>query len=138
METYLTHHGILGMKWGVRRYQNEDGTLTADGKARLASRSAKFVRKSEKHKSTSKKRFVSTAVSGVSYGVLKSLVETTVKGAAADIIINEGIKAAADVAGIITGFAAVSTLSHVAISAGQMAYSTYLSKKIFDEKKDNN
>ena len=30
----LYHHGILGQKWGVRRYQNEDGTLTAAGKKR--------------------------------------------------------------------------------------------------------
>ena len=30
----LRHHGILGMKWGVRRYQNKDGTLTAAGKKR--------------------------------------------------------------------------------------------------------
>lgn len=30
----LTHHGVVGMKWGVRRYQNKDGTLTAKGKAR--------------------------------------------------------------------------------------------------------
>lgn len=34
-ERYLEHHGILGMKWGVRRYQNKDGSLTAMGKARL-------------------------------------------------------------------------------------------------------
>lgn len=30
----LEHHGILGQKWGVRRYQNKDGSLTAEGKRR--------------------------------------------------------------------------------------------------------
>lgn len=30
----LYHHGIKGQKWGVRRYQNEDGSLTAEGKER--------------------------------------------------------------------------------------------------------
>lgn len=36
METsYLAHHGVKGQKWGVRRYQNEDGSLTNAGKKRL-------------------------------------------------------------------------------------------------------
>lgn len=30
----LTHHGIKGMKWGVRRFQNKDGSLTPAGKRR--------------------------------------------------------------------------------------------------------
>lgn len=33
-EPHLAHYGVKGMKWGVRRYQNADGTRTAEGKER--------------------------------------------------------------------------------------------------------
>lgn len=33
----LTHSGILGMKWGVRRYQYKDGSLTPEGRKRYSS-----------------------------------------------------------------------------------------------------
>lgn len=33
----LSHHGIKGQKWGIRRYQNDDGTLTAEGRRRYGS-----------------------------------------------------------------------------------------------------
>ena len=39
-DDYLAHHGILGMKWGVRRYQNKDGSYTELGRKRYGHKSA--------------------------------------------------------------------------------------------------
>lgn len=48
MNDILVHHGILGQKWGVRRFQNEDGSLTEAGKKRYAKDISKLRKLDEK------------------------------------------------------------------------------------------
>lgn len=48
----LTHHGVLGMKWGVRRFQNKDGTLTPAGKRRAQKEANILSKAMEKHLDT--------------------------------------------------------------------------------------
>lgn len=54
----LYHWGIKGMKWGVRRYQNKDGTLTNAGKKRYADGEAKST-----HRSRLEARYVKNGMS---------------------------------------------------------------------------
>lgn len=75
----LAHHGIKGQKWGVRRYQNPDGTLTAEGKARYGEsgtsdqKSKKFL--TDKQKDTLKKAakvgLAAAGTAAVAYGAYK-------------------------------------------------------------------
>ena len=46
-EESLAHYGIMGQKWGIRRFQNEDGTLTPEGKERYYGKSDS--RQDQKH-----------------------------------------------------------------------------------------
>ena len=54
-ELYLAHHGIKGQRWGVRRYQNPDGSLTAAGKRRIETMNPDKLR-NELHKDIRKTR----------------------------------------------------------------------------------
>lgn len=52
----LVHHGIKGQKWGVRRYQNENGSLTNAGKKRYSSFATKrYARKAQKYETKAEK-----------------------------------------------------------------------------------
>lgn len=48
----LSHHGIKGMRWGVRRYQNKDGSLTNIGKKRYYEESDKAIKQNRDGSST--------------------------------------------------------------------------------------
>jgi len=44
MSYIIEHHGIIGMKWGIRRFQNPDGSLTPRGQARLDRKDEKWAK----------------------------------------------------------------------------------------------
>lgn len=70
----LYHHGIKGQKWGVRRYQNEDGSLTAAGQKRYGSietMNAKAAYKSAK-KNYNKAFNKATNRQGLLYNITKA------------------------------------------------------------------
>lgn len=49
MEYELYHHGVKGMKWGVRRYQNADGSYTNAGRTRYSRKEAKQEARRQKY-----------------------------------------------------------------------------------------
>lgn len=68
-QDYLSHHGILGMKWGIRRYQNEDGTLTAAGKKRYGNAETEFseLNAARKEYEQSKNYYMKKTAAGLLY-----------------------------------------------------------------------
>lgn len=79
----LYHHGIRGQKWGIRKYQNPDGTLTEEGKARYgyggtesAKGRAKFLNKLDQ-KIAHNLAKMDQAKKAVKYDKYKSYVEKT-------------------------------------------------------------
>lgn len=55
----LYHHGIKGMKWGVRRYQNKDGSLTPAGKKRLSDNAGWYMNPKRDDRRTKNRKAVS-------------------------------------------------------------------------------
>ena len=92
--TELYHHGILGQKWGVRRFQNKDGSLTAAGKRRRSESVSISTSKTAEEKGLSNKQkkvilvsagVVAAGAAAYLYATNKSVVDTAVKSAMASI-----------------------------------------------------
>ena len=67
----LKHFGVLGMKWGVRRYQNADGSLTDAGRRRLAKKDQKWARKNSDKITKKTKKSVQRELNSYSNELLK-------------------------------------------------------------------
>lgn len=64
----LYHHGVLGMHWGVRRYQNKDGSLTPAGKKRYTTEYDKLTVKAQSEVARNdKKRYIDAYNKAASY-----------------------------------------------------------------------
>lgn len=84
----LTHHGILGQKWGVRRYQNQDGSLTAAGKKRLEQKDAKWARKNYDKIASKARKDVSKELDRYATDLLSDPSSVTSKGKVSATAIN--------------------------------------------------
>ena len=89
---YLAHHGIKGQKWGVRRFQNPDGTRTEAGKARQRSDNGDKQTWVQSHK-----KEIAIA-GGIALAAIGTAVAVKYGNASLDaankVVVDEGIKAA--------------------------------------------
>ena len=81
-DDYLAHHGIKWQRWGVRRYQNKDGSLTAEGRShynvgpkRKEARSSKRISREVKHPNKKSDKVVKKNYKNLSDKELKKLTE---------------------------------------------------------------
>lgn len=84
----LEHHGIIGMKWGVRRYQNEDGSLTPAGKKRLEKKDSKWAHKNYDKITAKAKKSVSKELDRYATELLSDPSSVTSKGKVSASAIN--------------------------------------------------
>lgn len=104
---HLEHHGVKGQKWGIRRYQDESGHLTAKGRKKLEKKLVKLKRKKTLNDTrlgaAEEQRFWrtagSTALGAIAGGAVASVISATTGGIATPVAVAAG----ASVCGAISG-----------------------------------
>jgi hypothetical protein len=84
----LYHHGILGQKWGVRRYQNADGSLTPAGQKRLEKKDAKWAHKNYEKITAKARKTTSKELDQYADQLLRDPASVTSKGKLSSYAIN--------------------------------------------------
>ena len=89
----LCHHGILGMKWGVRRYQNKDGSLTSAGKRRYSKMSDEELLNSlQKDINSQRRKLNRVALNGHPIGEYSQKATTEIESAKKKQVESEAFK----------------------------------------------
>lgn len=127
MDNELYHHGVIGMKWGVRRYQNKDGTLTAAGKKQKKKTLSANDKERARRKTDLKKRRT------MSDADLKKRIERLKMEKQFKDLTEEDISPGKRAAKSILSSAGTKVLSAAVAGAGAYAIKTALTKK-FDPK----
>lgn len=85
----LYHYGVAGMKWGVRRYQNYDGTLTSAGRAHQAKQYQKQLNSLDKSTKLDKREVIENEAKAAKYTRKMNKTADTSKKAMYDVKIKE-------------------------------------------------
>lgn len=89
-EPHLKHHGILGMRWGVRRFQKKDGSLTSAGKSRYGVKGSKKSKSEPETKRKGLSKGQKAAIALVAAGLAAYGGYSIYKSGALDKFISKG------------------------------------------------
>lgn len=113
MDNELYHYGILGMKWGVRRFQNKDGSLTPRGKSRKKSKGSDIPTHEDYAKVHNKKSVKSMSDAELRARLNRLQMERNYQSLIGDVDVSRG-KTIAN--GILKAATTVATVSGTALT----------------------